>query len=41
MTGRERRRIHEDGIFVGGILLLCAWGTVILFVTLIAAGKLS
>ncbi|WP_283112316.1 hypothetical protein [Streptomyces halobius] len=42
MTGQQRRRkINVDGTFVGGILLLCVWGTVTLFVALIAAGKLS
>ncbi|WP_283112500.1 hypothetical protein [Streptomyces halobius] len=42
MTGRRRRRrINVDGVFVGGILLLCGWGTVVLLVALIAAGNLS
>ncbi|WP_283112274.1 hypothetical protein [Streptomyces halobius] len=28
----RRRRVNVDGVFVGGILALCVWGTVALIV---------
>ncbi|WP_275041995.1 hypothetical protein [Streptomyces natalensis] len=44
MTARrkgQRVRITPDGWFIGGILALTVWGTVVLFVVLSATGKLS